>query len=257
MGKLDGRVAIITGAGRGIGRATAQLFAREGAKVVVATRSSGPGEETVAAISNSGGEALLLTLDIGERAAAAALVEQTLKRFGRLDIVLHNAAHMPFGSLGELDERELDKTFDVGLKAAFWLTREALPHLKKSPSARLLFTSSVVGNRKSIPGLVHHGVIKMGINAFIRGAALELSRQGITVNGIEPAGTRTTYHEKLSKAELTAMAASIPIPRLADPWEIAQGYLFLASDEASYITGQTVVIDGGATLGGIKGLSAE
>jgi len=257
MGKLDGRVAIITGAGRGIGRATAELFAREGARVVLATRSCGPGEAALETIRSSGGQALLVTLDVGERAAVKDLVQQSVAQFGRLDIVVHNAAHMPFGALGALDERELDKCLDVGLKAAFWLTRDALPHLKKSPCARLLLTSSIVGNHRSYPGLVHHGVVKAGFNAFIRGAALELSRKGITVNGIEPAGIRTTYHENLSDDALAQMAANVPAARLGEASEIAQGFLYLASDEASYITGQTIVIDGGATLGGVNGLSSD
>jgi 3-oxoacyl-[acyl-carrier protein] reductase len=156
---------------------------------------------------------------------------------------------MPFGAIDELDEGELEKAFDVGLMAAFWLTRDALPYLRQSRFGRLLFTSSIVGNRKSIAGLVHHGVVKAGLNAFIRGAAYELAHSDITVNGIEPAGTRTTYHERLSEAQLAELAAKVPISRLADPSEIAHGFLYLASDDASYITGQTITIDGGATLG--------
>jgi len=160
-------------------------------------------------------------------------------------------------ALGQLDERELDKTLDVGLKAAFWLASDSLPHLKKSRSGRILVTSSIIGNRRSIPGLVHHGVVKAGLNAFIRGAALELARTGITVNGVEPAGTRTTYHENLSAETLAQMAADVPVGRLADPFEIAQAFLYLASDAASYVTGQTIVVDGGTTLGSAKGLSKD
>ena len=158
---------------------------------MVATRSPGPGEDAVGAIRAVGAEAELVTLDIGERDAVTELVRQSVTRFGRLDIVLHNAAHMPVGLLGEPDEKELDKTIDVALKAAFRLARDALPYLKASPAGRLLFTSSIAGTHKSFPGFVHHGVVKMGLNGFIRGAALELARLGITVNGIEPAGIRT------------------------------------------------------------------
>lgn len=258
MGKLEGRVAIVTGGGRGIGRATALLFAREGASVVVATRTAAPGQEVVDEIVAAGGEALLVTLDMGDRPAVKALVEATAARFGRIDIVLHNAAYLTPSSLADMPDEVLDKMFDVGIKAAFWLTKDALPWLERSPAGRILVTSSVAGNRKSLPTRVHYGAAKMAVTGFVRGAALELARKGITVNAIEPGLTRThALESNATEAQIAAMGAQIPVGRPGKPEEIAAGFLFLACDEAAYTTGQCITMDGGASLGDADGLLSE
>lgn len=258
MGKLKGRVAIVTGGGRGIGRATAELFAREGAKVVVATRTREPGEETVDAIRAAGGEAYLDVLDMGDREAVRAMVAQAVGTFGQLDIVLHNAAYIPFGAIGELSDADLDKVFDVGLKACFWLAADALPHLEKSAHARILITSSLAGTRRNFVNLVHYGALKAGVNGFIRGAALELARKGINVSGIEPGLVLGhALRESASDEALDAMASVIPIPRVGMPEEIAQGFLYLASDDARYVTGQTIAIDGGISVGRLDNLKFD
>jgi 3-oxoacyl-[acyl-carrier protein] reductase len=257
-GRLANRVAIITGAGRGIGRATALLFAAEGAKVVVATRTPEPGAEVAAAIREAGGEAYLHALDMGDRESVRALVARAAETWGRLDIVLHNAAHIPFGAIGALPDAELDKVFDVGLKACFWLAGDALPHLRQSPCARILITSSLAGNSRNFVNLVHYGALKAGVNGFIKGAALELARQGINVAGIEPGQILGhAMRQSASDEALAAMASVIPIPRQGLPEEIAAGFLYLASDDARYITGQTIAIDGGLSVGRLDNLKFD
>lgn len=258
MGKLDGRVAIVTGGGRGIGKATCELFAREGAKVVVATRTAEPGQETVDTIAAAGGEAVLEVVDVGQRAAVKGLVERTAERFGRIDIVLHNAAYLTPSSLAKMPDEVLDQMFEVGIKAAFWLTKDALPWLEKSPAARILVTSSVAGNQKSLPSRVHYGSVKMAVTGFVRGAALELARKGITVNAIEPGLTQTHALEMNATPEMIkAMGDDVPIGRPGKPEEIAAGFLFFASDEAAYTTGRTLTMDGGSSLGDPTGLKSE
>ena len=249
IGRLDNRVAIVTGAGQGIGEGIAKVFARAGAKVVVATRTAANGQETVDAINAAGGEACLIQCDVGQRDQVDAVVAQTVKTWGRLDIMVHNAAVYPMHTIEELTDDELELTLAVNLKAGFWLTRAAVPHMRKQGGGRLLFTSSVTGPTVAMPGTAHYAATKAGLNGFIRTAALEYARENITVNGVEPGYILTPAMQALGdEAELKEMATLIPMGKLGDPEDIAHAMLFLASDEAAYMTGQTIVVDGGSTL---------
>ena len=249
MGKLEGKVAIVTGAGQGIGEGIARVFADAGAKVVVATRSTGNGKETVDAIQAAGGEARLIQTDVGDHEKVKACVSQTVDHYGGLDIMVHNAAVYPVHTVEDLDDDALDLTLSVNLKACFWLTQAALPHFRKQGSGRVIFTSSVTGPTVAMPGTAHYAASKAGMNGFIRTAALEFAREHITVNGVEPGYILTPAMEALGdEAELKEMAECIPMGHLGAPEDIAHTMLFLASDEASYITGQTIVVDGGSTL---------
>ncbi len=246
---LTGKVAIITGSGQGIGEGLACVFAQAGAKVVVATRSQGNGQETVDKIKAQGGDATLLQCDIGNRQQVSALIEQTIQHYHRLDIIVHNAAVYPMQTIEGLTDEQLDTTLSVNLKAAFWLTQDALPYLKHQGGGRILFTSSVTGPRVVMPETAHYAASKNGLNGFIRSAALEFARQGITVNGVEPGYILTPAMGALTDEEgLDEMASQIPIGKLGAPEDIAHAMLFLASDQAAYVTGQTIVVDGGSTL---------
>jgi len=246
---LQDRVAIVTGAGRGIGREIARVFARAGAQVVVGTRTAGPGEETVRLIEQDGGSARLVTVDLAKRAEAILLVEEAARLFGRIDIVVHNAGVFPFVSVDDISEDDLENTLNVNLKAAFWLTKAAAPMLRSSPTPRLLFTSSLSGVRFAAAAMVHYGASKSGLNGFIRGAAIEYGPDRITVNGVEPGAILTDALKQLAGPEQQAKtAAVIPLGRLGSPEDVAYAMLFLASDQASYITGQTIVVDGGVSV---------
>lgn len=176
-------------------------------------------------------------------------MEAASRRFGRLDIVVHNAGVYPICALADMTEDILDHTLDVNLKAAFWLTRAALPWLKQAPHPRILVTSSVTGPRVALPGLAHYAASKSGLNGFVRAAAMELAKLRITVNGVEPGLIRTEAMDALGdENQVAAMAAQIPLRRLGSPEEIAYAMQYLASEEAAFVTGQTLVLDGGALL---------
>lgn len=241
-----GRIALVTGSGQGIGRAIAQLFAAQGAKVMLATRSAENGRETQRLIRQAGGTAELLTLDLASRGAAEQAVAATLETFGGLDLLLHNAGVFPMQKLAELEEQTLDHTLAVNLKSCFWLTQAALPALRRALQARIVVTSSVTGPHTAIPGLAHYAASKAGVNGFIRAAALELAEYGITVNGVEPGLIATQATANLGHG--STLSRGIPLQRLGAPEDIAWAMLFLASRHASYITGQTLVVDGGALL---------
>ncbi|MBE0597030.1 MAG: SDR family oxidoreductase [Desulfuromonadales bacterium] len=247
--ELAGRVAVVTGAGQGIGRAIAHTFAAHQATVVVSDLHEERASRVAEEINATGGRAIPVKADVSKQEDLAALLERTIGLHNRLDILQHNAAYFPRVPFEELTPEVLDQTLSVNLKAAFWLAQKALPFLKKSPCGRILVTSSVTGPRVAYPGLAHYAASKAGLNGFIRAAALELARHRITVNGVEPGMIGTSAAVSLGDAGFQQkLAQGIPLGRLGKPEEIAAAMLFLASDAAGYITGQTIIVDGGALL---------
>ncbi|KJS09609.1 MAG: hypothetical protein VR73_01755 [Gammaproteobacteria bacterium BRH_c0] len=248
--RLQGRVAIVTGGGRGIGAAIARLFAAHGARVLIATRTASHGESVLEDIRNLGGEASLIEVDLGERAGATTIVNRALELWGQLDIVVHNAAYLPYTSLLGTDDSEFQKIFDVSVNTGFWLIKDAYPHLCRSESARILFTSSLSADRNHLYGVSHYGAAKAAINSLVQGAAVELGKDAITVNAVAPGGTRSaSFEASLSAEAIRQWEQNIPLGRVGEGDDIAKAMLFLASDDAAYITGQIVVVDGGQLLG--------
>jgi 3-oxoacyl-[acyl-carrier protein] reductase len=246
IGNLKGKVAIVTGAGQGIGEGIARCFAAAGAKVLIATRTAKNGAAVADSIVKSGGVASLLQTDVGQHAQVDRAVAHAVETYGRLDIVVHNAGVYPVRSIEELSDGDLDTTLAVNLKAGFWLIQAALPHLRRQGGGRFLFTSSVTGPNVAMPGTAHYAASKSGMNGLIRTAALEFARENITVNGVEPGYILTPAMQALgSEAEIAEMAKCIPAGKLGKPLDIANTMLFLASDEAAYITGAALNVDGG------------
>jgi 3-oxoacyl-[acyl-carrier protein] reductase len=248
--RLKNRIALITGGGLGIGRATAMRFAAEGAAVVVGTRTAADGETVVAEIKRAGGSARLVVADVGTRAACTGLVEETKQAYGGLDILLHNAGYCPYARIQDITDEDLDRTFTVNLKACFWLTQAALPLLKKSSGGgRIIITSSISGNNASAKGLVHYSTSKAGVTGFVRNLALELARDNITVNAVEPGLIRTERNSAPQMADFMKSAAKhAPLGRVGEGDDIAGAMVFLASKDAAYMTGQSLLVDGGISL---------
>jgi len=246
---LNNKVAIVTGAGQGIGAGIARVFASAGAKVMVVNRTAANGEKTVAEITDAGGVADLCAVDIGDIDNIEKAVADTVEKWGGVDIMLHNAASFLGGPVESYSEDDLETVLSVNLKACFRLSKAAIPHFRKRGGGRLLFTSSVTGPRVAMPGTSYYAASKGGMNAFIRTAAIELARENITVNGVEPGYIRTAAMELLADEEgLAQMTKYIPAGFMGVPEDIAYAMLYLASDEARYITGQTICVDGGSTL---------
>ena len=217
--------------------------------MVVATRTEKNGSETVEKIREAGGEAILCVTDVGDQNSAKEVVAATIKAYGKIDIMVHNAASFLMGAIEDYTEEDMETAFSVNLKACFRLSAACIPHFKKQKSGRILITSSVTGPGVAYQGLSYYAASKSGVNGFIRNAALELARDGITVNGIEPGYIRTAAMELLTDEEgIKKMEYYIPAGYLGDPKDIAYAMLFLATEEARYITGQTIVVDGGSTL---------
>lgn len=242
---FSGRRVLVTGAAQGIGRRIAEGFATAGASLLLLDHQ----EQAVAALASElrgqGREARALAVDLADPAAIAA----ALAGLDGLDVLVHNAAYFPLTEFAAITPQLLQRTLAVNLGALFWLTQAALPLFAARGGGCVLATSSVTGNRVAYPGLSHYAASKAGVNGFIRNAALELAPHNIRVNGVEPGMIHTPAMANLGDAALEArIAAGIPLGRLGQPADIANAMLFLASDAATYITGQTLVVDGGASL---------
>ena len=191
----------------------------------------------------------MCAVDIGELANVERAIAETADRWDGIDIMVHNAASFLGGPVEGYSEADLETVLSVNLKACFRLSKAVIPMFRERGGGRLLFTSSVTGPRVVMPGTSYYAASKGGMNAFIRTAAIELARDNITVNGVEPGYIRTAAMEILADEEgLKQMANYIPAGYIGDPDDIAYCMLYLASDEARYITGQTICVDGGSTL---------
>lgn len=244
---LQGRVALVTGASRGIGEGIAEVFAEAGARVVVTARDATNGARVATNINARGGNASWHLADVSTEQGIGSLVEAVSAEFGAIDVLVHNAGVFPMATIEELTNAQLEETLSVNLRAAFWLTKAIAPAMRERKHGRILFTSSVTGPRVAMPLLAHYAASKAGLNGFIRAASLEYARDGVTINGVEPGYILTQAMDLLvTKEEQAQMAAQVPLGRLGAPRDIGHAMLYLASDEAAYVTGQTIVVDGGS-----------
>ena len=243
-GRLAGRTALVFGAARGIGAAIAARFIEEGASVTISDTLRSEGEATAADIG-----ARFVSADVSDPAEVEAAVAASLDSAGGLDILVQNAGVYPWTLIENTTPEEWDRVLAVNLRGTFLATKAALGPMKAQGSGRMIFTSSITGPRVTSPGHGHYSATKAGINGFVRSAALEFAEYGVTVNGVEPGNILTEGVQRdRSAAFIDGMRRSIPLGRLGDVRDVANAFLFLASDEASYITGTTILVDGGQTL---------
>jgi 3-oxoacyl-[acyl-carrier protein] reductase len=243
MQDLTDQVAVVTGAARGIGRGIASVLAAEGARVVIVDVDEELARETAEELG-----ALAVPADVTERASVDVMASRITDELGRIDIVAANAGIYPFAELETLDEEMWDHVMDVNVGGAFRTVKACLPAMRRRGYGRIVLTSSITGPVTGQPGFAHYGASKAAMLGFMRSAAVELARSGITINAVMPGNVATPGFADTSDEHQERMLSSIPMGRYAEPEEVGWAVRFLASPEAGYITGQTLIVDGGQVL---------
>ncbi|MCA1739383.1 MAG: beta-ketoacyl-ACP reductase [Actinobacteria bacterium] len=250
MGRLDGRVAVVTGAGRGIGAAEAIKMAQEGANVAVLDLSAEAGQDTVEAVQETGQKAIAVACDVSSSKQVGAAFEEVANHFGRIDILVNNAGLLRDNLLFKMTEDDWDKVLDVHLKGSFLCSQAVQQYMVEQEYGRIVMTSSIValGNK----GQVNYSAAKAGLQAMARTLALELGRFNVTVNAVAPGWIETEMTKEAAERVGITMedmkerfAKNIPLRRFGKPEDVANVVAFLASEEASYISGETIYVAGG------------
>jgi 3-oxoacyl-[acyl-carrier protein] reductase len=250
-GRLEGKVALITGGSRGIGKSTAQLFAREGAKICVNYNTAeGQAAGVVSEIEGAGGEAIALKADVASESAVVAMVEAAIRRFGRIDILVNNAGIMMRGDLFDVRSEDLDAMFGVNVKGVIYCTREVGKHMLEQKYGKIVNVASNAGLGTAFRGTTGYGLTKAAVMLLTKRFALDFKGTGITVNCVSPGYTETEMTTRgKTKEQFDEAVADVStramLGRIAKPIEIARAILFMASDDCSFSTGSTLMADGG------------
>jgi len=245
---LEGRSVVVTGGSKGIGRGIALRFGLAGCKVLVVARNLSAAEAVAGEIVAAGGTARGFAADVTRQAEMQAMAQAAIESFGGIDILCANAGIFPAAKLGAMTEADFDAVVGTNLKGNFLAVSACLPALKARQRGRIILTSSITGPVTGYPGWSHYGASKAGQLGFMRTAAIELARDGITVNAVLPGNIATEGLSVMGADYVQQMEAAVPMRRLGSVADIANAALFFASDEAAYITGQSLVVDGGQIL---------
>jgi 3-oxoacyl-[acyl-carrier protein] reductase len=242
--RLSGKIAVVTGGSRGIGQAISDLFAREGATVILLDVLP-QGRQVSDEINARGGKAEFHTVSVTDPIAVKAIFEEVNQRYGKIDILINNAGITRDRTLEKMSEDEWDAVIEVNLKGVFICAQAVIPYMKEKKYGRIVSAASNVGLRGNF-GQTNYAATKAGVIGMTKTWAIELGRHGITANAVAPGFTMTDMVKKIPEAHLEAIKSSIPLGMVAEPLDIAYGYLYLASDEARFVSGICLTIDGGA-----------
>jgi 3-oxoacyl-[acyl-carrier protein] reductase len=245
MSSLKGRSVVVTGGSKGIGKGIARVFANAGAKVVIVARNL---DQAAAAAKEIGHGAFGVAGDVGKLSDMEAAAKAAADRNGGIDVLCANAGIFPQAKLEDMTSDQWDEVLTTNLKGCFHSVKACIPYLKKSDQGRIVITSSITGPVTGYPGWCHYGASKSGQLGFMHTACMELAKYGITVNAVMPGNIITEGLAGLGEDYLKTMAASIPLKRLGAVEDIGHAAAFFASKEAGYITGQTIIVDGGQIL---------
>ena len=246
---IEGRSVIVTGGTKGIGKGIARVMARAGCDVLIAGRNAADAERTVSELDALGsGRVSLFLGDVADRESCLDMAQAAVDRFGGIDILCANAGIFPDAKLATMTVDDMDRVLDTNVKGTMLSVQACLPALTTSPHGRVILTSSITGPITGYPGWSHYGASKAAQLGFMRTAAIELAPLGITVNAVLPGNIATEGLAELGEDYRRSMEASIPQKRLGDVEDIGNAVLFFATDEAAYITGQALVVDGGQIL---------
>src|SRR5580698_4560975 len=245
---LQGRTVIVTGAGKGIGRGIARRFGAEGCNVLPVSRTLSDAERVAAEIVTAGGSAKAFSADVRRPTDMEAMAQAAVNAFGRIDILCCNAGIFPAAKLGAMTESDFDAVVDTNLKGTFLSVSACLPAMKAQRFGRIILTSSITGPVTGFPGWSHYAASKAGQLGFMRTAAIELATSGITVNAVLPGNILTEGLSAMGPDYLRQTEACVPMRRIGSVADVANAALFFASLEAGYITGQSLIIDGGQIL---------